>query len=181
MIPCRWARMNPAEHQHPISDGLAVRPETRFRVIIGGAAVAVIVVCSVLGAILAGDPRNEGLVRPFIWVGVIALIALARTAGWHTLRSVRIDDDDLVLEHADRTIRRLPLADVGGLGYRGTSFGGRLFDGFAWGGAVNAGRLVVLDRGGRLVVARRAGWMTFDDLRRFCGRRAWSGWGTGPL
>lgn len=153
---------------HP--DALVVRPETRFRVLVGAAAVGIIALCAAAGFVLADDQGSPAYVRILSWIGVIALIALVRTAGWHTLRSVRVDGDDLVLEHADRTLRRVPLAQVGGLGYRGTAIGGRLFDGVAFGGAVNAGRLVVVDRGGRLLVARRAGWMTFAELQHFCGR-----------
>lgn len=153
---------------HPAPGPLEVRPETRIRVIVGGAAVGIIAVCALIGVATAGGEETYGFLRLLTWAAVCALVALLRTAGWHTLRAVRIEGGDLVLEHADRTLRRFPLAQVGGLGYRGTAVAGRLFDGIMFGGSATAGRLVVVDREGRLLIARRAGWMTFDDLRRFC-------------
>ncbi len=138
-----------------------IHPDDGFRTMVRVASAAAVVVALALciGLVVTGGPPLIG--------GTLAGLTATPLIGLLSrgdLRGVRITTDGLELVGNDGVVRRIDGRVVGGLAVAGPIFVGRLVAvpiGLVPG---TIGRLLVVDHRGRVVCARRAGWMRVADV-----------------
>ncbi len=114
--------------------------------------------CAVLIVSPSGLPVPVGLMV------VLPVLVFGATYSRANLAEARVTAVGLDLVGDDGVVRTIPGGSIGAMGYAGTVVAQRLV-------AVPVsflpnlmGRIVVVDRAGRVVCARRAGWMKLDDV-----------------
>jgi hypothetical protein len=145
----------------PVAPVTEIRPDDGFRRLVRiGSAVATALAAVVVGALVAaGGP-------PVVGGALLGLTAtpLIGSLNRGDLRLVRITASGLDLVGGDDVVRSIDGRIVGGLAISGPVVSGRLAAlpiGFVPG---MIGRLLVVDHRGRVVCARRAGWMREADV-----------------
>lgn len=128
-----------------------------IRVAATGASIALLGVTAVVLV-------STGIAFPLGVLLCAALGVLGATFSRGDLAEVRVTPTGLDVVGHDGLVRAIPGWAIGSMGINGTVVAGRLFTtnlGFLPG---TNGRLVVQDREGRVLCARRAGWMRVDDI-----------------
>ncbi|MCU1455116.1 MAG: hypothetical protein JWN46_3262 [Acidimicrobiales bacterium] len=139
-----------------------VEVDDRSRLLVALGAVVLV------GAGVADQVVMRGFwTRPSLPAFAIAALAVTAVFVRGGVREVDFTPAGIVLRTRDGVARALPREQVGGIGLAGKVAFGRTVDlALPIGGAnasTNSCRLVVVDRWGRAITARRAGWL---DVRR---------------
>ena len=112
--------------------------------------------------------RHGATLNVNLWM-ILPTFPLLASLTTRSLREVRVVDGAVELEERDGTVLRFGLAEVGGIGYRGTTVLGRLVHGPSGWGSLN-GAVVLVDPWGRQLAARAGGFFSVRALRDLCGR-----------
>lgn len=155
------------EGHDPTAPALAVvRPDDDFIRTVRLASLGTLA----LGAGLVGVMAAGG---PALPVGLLVFASLAVCASTRhkgNLTEVRVTTRGLDLVGHDGVVRTIDGPAIGGLGRSGAVVSGRLFTvpiGFVAGAGA---RLIVVDRAGRVICARRASWLRVDELEALATR-----------
>lgn len=111
----------------------------------------------------------------FAVVAVAVGLVAAATFNRGNVVAVTVTSQGLEIAGQDGVARSIPGHEIGGFGVSGTVIGGRLVAvSISW---MPAGRLVVVNPEGRVICARRAGWLRVADLEQLARQagRPWIG------
>lgn len=105
----------------------------------------------------------------------MGLLVAAATFNRGNVVAVKVTSQGLEIAGQDGVVRSIPGPEIGGFGVSGTVIGGRLVAVSIW--PLPAGRLVLVNPEGRVICARRAGWLRVADLEQLARRagRPWIG------
>jgi hypothetical protein len=122
-----------------------------------------IVALGIVLLVLAVTAENSPPV-PIGFLIVLPLIVFGATFSRANVTEARVTAAGLDLVGVDGVVRSIPGGAIGGVGYAGMVLAGRLVAIPLHWLPNTMGRIVVVDRAGRVICARRAGWMPLDEV-----------------
>lgn len=141
-----------------------VGPDARYRALARAAAAVALVGAVALVVGLAASGIRIGPLGTILCA--LPLVVLAGTLSRGDLVAIRVTPFGLDLVGRDGVVRTVPGPHIGALGVSGRAVAGRLFTlPIGWLSSFE-GRVVVLDHQGRVMSARRSGWVRVDDVVR---------------